>query len=96
MFFPGNKVIQTLLSDMSSEALTKINAGAEWTQSNYPYLTQPLICAVLVTIFSMTINYFDSDVPGVCPPTPFSPRKAHQYVIIGIDVNLNDFLQNFQ
>ncbi|XP_055317268.1 uncharacterized protein LOC129576345 [Sitodiplosis mosellana] len=74
----SNKVIQTLLKDMNSELSSKVNAGVEWTQVNYVYLTQPLVVAVLVTIFMMTINYFDSDVPGICPPTPFTPRKAQQ------------------
>ncbi|XP_031622382.1 uncharacterized protein LOC116340200 [Contarinia nasturtii] len=74
----SNKVIQTLLKDMSSELYGKINSSREWTQTNYTYLMEPLLFAILISIFTMTIIYFDSDVPGVCPPTPFSPRKARQ------------------
>lgn len=81
----GNKMVQLLLRDLSIELAQKYDASLEWTQNNYTYLIQPAFYGVLVSLFTMMIIYFDSDVPGVNPPTPFSPRKANQYVMMICD-----------
>lgn len=81
-FILGNKMVQLLLRDLSIELAQKYDASLEWTQNNYTHLIQPALYGVLVSIFTMVIIYFDSDVPGVNPPTPFSPRKANQYVMM--------------
>lgn len=78
----GNKMVQILLRDLGIELAQKYDASLEWTQTNYTYLMQPAFYAILISIFTMMIIYFDSDIPGINPPTPFSPRKANQYVCL--------------
>lgn len=93
-FISGNKMVQLLLRDLSIDLAQKYDASLEWTQNNYTYLIQPAVYGVLVSIFTMMIIYFDSDVPGVNPPTPFSPRKANRYVMMICDQILK-FLFSF-
>lgn len=51
----------------------------EWPEHiSYYDFAQMLIISSMITIFAMAITYYDSDVPGVNPPTPFSPRKANR------------------
>lgn len=54
----------------------------------------------LVTVFSWMIIYLDSDIPGVNPPTPLSPRKNrtgyqmhvnHQYSLSYLMTVINGF-----
>ncbi|XP_063707742.1 uncharacterized protein LOC134836469 [Culicoides brevitarsis] len=66
-------------------------------------LTNVIACAFIgffVTVFSWMIVYLDSDVPGVNPPTPLSPRKnktgyqlhvKHQYSLGYLMTILNGF-----
>lgn len=56
------------------------NGEAMW---NYAHVTitksstilLPLFCGLLMTVFTWIMIYLDSSVPGVKPPTPFSPEK---------------------
>lgn len=51
---------------------------ADWVQYiGYYDLAQMLIISAMITVFTMIITYYDSNVPGQNPPTPFSPRKAN-------------------
>ncbi|XP_013118240.1 uncharacterized protein LOC106095552 [Stomoxys calcitrans] len=42
-------------------------------------ILHPFVCGLLVAIFGYCLVYLDSNVPGVSPPTPFSPRKRAIY-----------------
>lgn len=35
----------------------------------------PVLCGIGMTVFTWIMIYLDSSVPGVKPPTPFSPEK---------------------
>lgn len=75
--FIGNKVIQSLVKEMYAEAMNKVNTRLDFTHIDYNHLIESIIYAVVISGFTMIIIYFDSDIPGISPPTPFSPRKAN-------------------
>lgn len=45
------------------------------TELNFTNIIACGLIGALVTVFSWMIVYLDSDIPGVNPPTPLSPRK---------------------
>ncbi|XP_022906557.2 ADP-ribosylation factor-like protein 6-interacting protein 6 [Onthophagus taurus] len=47
-----------------------------WRESiKYSSIWLPILCGLLTTYFTGIIVFLDSDVPGVQPPSPFSPSK---------------------
>lgn len=62
---------------MYAEAVKNVNTKLDFTHIDYNHLIESIIYAVVISGFTMIIVYFDSDIPGVSPPTPFSPRKAN-------------------
>lgn len=73
----SNKVVQSLVKEMYAEAVNNVNTKLDFTHIDYNHLIQSIIYALVISGFTMIIIYFDSDIPGVSPPTPFSPRKAN-------------------
>lgn len=76
--FAAGKTLPTLFKETGEEMLTKVNQTSDWMQNNYESLAMPFLCGTLVSIFATIIIYFDSDVPGLSPPPPFSPRKSER------------------
>lgn len=50
---------------------------------NYGWFIKAIISGCVITSFTWFIIYNDSSVPGVNPPSPFSPRKQ-RYILISI------------
>ncbi|XP_067627155.1 uncharacterized protein [Eurosta solidaginis] len=65
--------------DISTFIQSKVNKSIRWAQDQRLYSKlSPLLCGIAVAIFSFMLVYLDSDIPGVSPPSPFSPLK-HTY-----------------
>lgn len=58
--------------------LVKAQISSDWVQENYQDFISPAFCGLFVSVFTMLIVYLDSEVPGLSPPVPFSPRKANE------------------
>lgn len=78
-FIDGFEVVRDSFVYLSDCVRNTDGMMFEWPEYiSYYDFAQMLIISSMITIFAMAITYYDSDVPGVCPPTPFSPRKAKQ------------------
>lgn len=67
------------LIDLKKFAESHYRDAIDWaTEHNVDSIIQPLLCGLAVGIFGYTLVYLDSNIPGISPPSPFSPRKKLQ------------------
>ncbi|XP_030387050.1 ADP-ribosylation factor-like protein 6-interacting protein 6 [Scaptodrosophila lebanonensis] len=65
---------------LTSYVQSQLSAALEWSQDNQiPSKISPVVCGLIVAIVSYALVYLDSAVPGVSPPTPFSPRSKQRF-----------------
>ncbi|KDR12138.1 uncharacterized protein LOC110836499 [Zootermopsis nevadensis] len=90
-----------LLSDDNkikiSELLLTSNSVVRDYVDHLKWLLLPLLAGIGVTILTWNIIYIDSYIPGINPPTPFSPtknRKQHssRFPLVYIIAIVNGFL----
>ncbi|XP_020716709.1 uncharacterized protein LOC101453225 isoform X2 [Ceratitis capitata] len=68
------------LLDISNMVQTRIQEVMKWAhERQLCTILNPLFCGVLVAVFSYMLVYLDSDIPGISPPSPFSPSKQIIY-----------------
>ncbi|ALC42215.1 CG8321, partial [Drosophila busckii] len=73
--------MMSLVNDNNVQQVTsfmqeQLNNALDWSERHQlrSWLSA-LLCGFIVSLFHYAIVYFDSAVPGVSPPTPFSPRS---------------------
>ncbi|XP_017040773.1 ADP-ribosylation factor-like protein 6-interacting protein 6 isoform X2 [Drosophila ficusphila] len=65
---------------LSHQMQSRWNETLEWATSHQlGSRLSPLLCGLLVAGFAYGIVYLDSAVPGVNPPSPFSPRSKKRF-----------------
>ncbi|XP_017069538.1 uncharacterized protein LOC108106804 [Drosophila eugracilis] len=65
---------------LSHQVQSRWNETLVWvTKNQLGSRLSPLLCGLLVAGFAYGIVYLDSAVPGVNPPSPFSPRSKKRF-----------------
>lgn len=67
-----------------------------WTNTvKYSRFWFPLVCGFLTTYFTWLMVYLDSNIPGVQPPSPFSPTKYKYEIILLQSIELIKLLSEY-
>lgn len=81
IFFSGPDIEKVLLERKLVTLKILTEDGNEmftytWkTAVKYSYIWVPAFCGILSTYFTWIMVYLDSNIPGVQPPSPLSPKK---------------------
>ncbi|XP_043272067.1 uncharacterized protein [Venturia canescens] len=70
-----SKASSKRLMNVSQEHADTMASGYVGITHKYSWLLRALLSGLGIVAFSWFIIYKDSDIPGVNPPIPFSPRK---------------------
>lgn len=67
------------LIDLKKFAESRFYDAIDWAnEHNVNSIIKPMLCGLAIAIFGYTLVYLDSNIPGISPPSPFSPRKKLQ------------------
>lgn len=71
---------QESLSNIGTIANQKFNDALDWVSlPDVQNKLNPILCGIVFSVFSFVLVYLDSNVPGINPPSPFSPRSKMLY-----------------
>lgn len=71
---------QESISNIGTIANKKLDDAWEWaSRTDVQNKLNPILCGIAFSVFSFVLVYLDSNVPGINPPSPFSPRSKMLY-----------------
>lgn len=80
-FFSGQTIEKAILEqklisyEVFTEDGTKMLLYSWKTAVKYSNVWLPILCGILSSYFTWIMVYLDSNIPGVQPPSPLSPKK---------------------
>jgi hypothetical protein len=73
--FGTNKLLSDDTKFKVSEVLLTSNSAVRDILGHFSWLLLPVLAGLGMTVLTWCMIYVDSCIPGIKPPTPFSPTK---------------------